>query len=143
MTPLSVLPSKAFKRGSKSADLLHESSSLKTMICPLTVLEKSVNCVCLKLYEPCMNLEAFEMKLQLAYLPVALGSLLWTDKDLRQSLYCTRGKIISVILASYAAEISSVYSCQFGIHFNSRREMQFVQLLWASLFQNTFRGTIV
>ena len=52
MTPLSVLASKAFKRGSKSADLLHESSSLKTMICPLTVLEKSLNFVCLKLYEP-------------------------------------------------------------------------------------------
>ena len=63
MTPLSVLASKAFKRGSKSADLLHKSSSLKTMICPGRVLEKSLNFVCLKLFEPCMNLEAFEMKL--------------------------------------------------------------------------------
>ena len=54
ITPFSVLANKVFKKGSKSADLLHKSYSLKTMICSRTVLEKSLNFVWLKLYQPCV-----------------------------------------------------------------------------------------
>ena len=51
MTELSVLSVK--KRGTKNVDLVNKTESLKTSFRPWKVLEKSLNFVCLKLYEPC------------------------------------------------------------------------------------------
>ena len=42
MTPWRALGSKVFKNELKSADLLHKSQSLKTVICPGKILEKSL-----------------------------------------------------------------------------------------------------
>ena len=53
MTPWCFLANKVFKRGIKNADFLNKSFSLKTVICPRKILEKSLKFVCLKLYEPC------------------------------------------------------------------------------------------
>ena len=42
MTPWRALASKVFKKELKSADLLHKSQSLKTVISPWKILEKSL-----------------------------------------------------------------------------------------------------
>ena len=52
MTPWHVLANKVFKRGGGDADLLNKYYSLKTVICPWKILEKSLKVVCLELYEP-------------------------------------------------------------------------------------------
>ena len=49
MTELSVL---SVKRGTTNVNLVNKTESLKTSFCPWRVLEKSLNFVCLKLYEP-------------------------------------------------------------------------------------------
>ena len=51
-----VLAREVFKRGLKNAILLNKSQSLKAVICPWKILEKSLKFVCLKLYEPCTQL---------------------------------------------------------------------------------------
>ena len=48
MNELSVL---GVKKGTKKVDLFNKPWSLKTSL----VLEKSLNFVCLKLYEPCVS----------------------------------------------------------------------------------------
>ena len=54
MTPWCFLANKVFKRGIKNADFLNKSFSLKTVICPWKILEKSLKFVGLNLYKPCV-----------------------------------------------------------------------------------------
>ena len=66
MTELSVL---SVKRRTKNVDLVNKTESLKTRVCPWKVLEKSLNFVCLKLYEPCFYIFEFWYKITRGFLP--------------------------------------------------------------------------